>query len=438
MKKGVNYYLTGLVFLIVICSDCKKLKTIELPVVTTLAISTIGTTTADCGGNVVQDGGETIVGKGVVWGKEHNPTMTSHEGFSNDGKESGSYESHITGLLRNTVYYVRAYATNSAGTNYGNEVNFTTLAESSTVVTSIPANITSNSVSCGGNVTDDGGAIVVERGICWSLDENPITYNSHTSDGTGSDVFSSMITRLTPYSTYYIRSYSRSYMGTSYGNQISFTTLPGPGQGEITFNPALSYNNVSDVDGNSYKTIVIGTQTWMAENLKTTKFRNGDPIPKVTENVAWKNLTSGAYCNYNNEAVFSDRYGRLYNWYAVNDHRNLAPEGWHIPTDTEWITLINFLGGNEIAGGKLKETGTAHWIPLNSDAKNEGGFTALPGGMLSTGNGYTGMGTNVFWWSATEVDSFYSAYWEVSSSYNLINKGGYNKTDGYSVRCIKN
>lgn len=436
MNKGVKYYLTGLVILLF--SDCKKVTTIDLPVVSTLSVANIGATTAICGGNIVKDGGEAIAGKGVVWGKVHNPTLIFCDGFTNDGKESGTYESHLTGLLRNTAYFVRAYATNSAGSEYGNEIWFTTLAEPSIVVMANPVNITSNSAICGGNVTDDGGAIIVERGICWSLEENPTTYNSHTSDGTGSGEFSSLITRLTPQKTYYIRSYSRSYTGTSYGNQISLTTPSGTGAGEINFNPALSYHYASDIDGNSYKTIVIGTQTWMAENLKTTKFRNGDPIPQVTENVRWKNLTSGGYCNYNNEAVFSDLYGRLYNWFAVNDNRNLAPEGWHVATDAEWITLINFLGGNEIAGSKLKESGIVHWIPPNSNATNESGFTALPGGMVLTGNGYLGIGTNCLWWSATEVDADYATYWELTSSYNWFNRYGYNKTDGHSVRCIKN
>jgi len=137
---------------------------------------------------------------------------------------------------------------------------------------------------------------------------------------------------------------------------------------------------ITDIDGNVYNTIVIGTQTWMVENLKVTKYRNGESISNITDASQWSNLTAGAYCNYENIAANVTDYGRLYNWYAVSDSRNIAPAGWHVPTDTEWTTLTTFLGGESVSGGKMKETGTTHWNTTNSTVDNSSGFTGLPGG----------------------------------------------------------
>lgn len=215
------------------------------------------------------------------------------------------------------------------------------------------------------------------------------------------------------------------------------------------FNPTITYGTLTDQDGNTYKTVTIGTQTWMAENLKTTKFRNGEPIPTV-QFADWDFLRSAAYCNYDQESANVTTYGRLYNWYAVNDSRLIAPLGWHVPSDSEWTTLINFLGGDNIAGGKLKETGTTHWktswYPNNLGATNESGFTALPGGERIIGLFGPGAFSNInrygYWWSATEYNE-----WSAWSRYiSNEDKGVYrdelgdysmNKSEGYSVRCIK-
>jgi uncharacterized protein (TIGR02145 family) len=155
-----------------------------------------------------------------------------------------------------------------------------------------------------------------------------------------------------------------------------------------------------DNDGNNYRTVKIGTQVWMAENLKTTKYRNGDPIPNVTDGPAWWNLPTGAYCNSDNDVNLWTTYGRLYNWYAVNDSRNIAPAGWHVPTDYEWSKLIAYLGS--LPGDKLREEGTEHWLSPNTDATNETGFTALPGGYRDNTGTFISIGSNGYWWSSTE------------------------------------
>ena len=193
-----------------------------------------------------------------------------------------------------------------------------------------------------------------------------------------------------------------------------------------------------DQDGNVYKTVKIGDQWWMAENLKVTHYRNGDAIPNVTDNTEWADLSTGAYCAYDNDENNADIYGYLYNWYAVDDSRNIAPTGWHVPTDDEWADLVTYLGGNSVAGGKLKEADTAHWNSPNTGATNESGFSALPGGyrnyFLSR---FYGMSSSANFWSTIEASHSYAKtihlYYD-ESSVSLTDSCKYH---GYSVRLIK-
>jgi len=195
---------------------------------------------------------------------------------------------------------------------------------------------------------------------------------------------------------------------------------------------------VTDIDGNVYTTVVIGTRTWMVENLKVTRYRNGDAISNVTDNTAWAGLTTGAYCWYNNNIANKTPYGALYNWFAVNDPRNIAPAGWHVPSDAEWTTLITYLGGESVAGGKMKEAGTTHWLSPNTDADNSSGFAALPGGYRF---GYDGtfdyLGIVGGYWSSTQNGAFgawyRSLYYDNASAYRSDD----GKQLGLSVRCVR-
>jgi len=192
---------------------------------------------------------------------------------------------------------------------------------------------------------------------------------------------------------------------------------------------------VKDIDGNSYHTVVIGSQVWMVENLKTTRYRNGDAIPNVADGTKWAGLTTGAYCNYSNDVNNGKKYGRLYNWYAVSDSRNIAPLGWHVATDAEWKTLISCLGGASAAGGKLREAGKAHWIA--SIADNKSGFTALPGGQRVNGQ-FGRIGRLGQWWTSTEDDDSNARYWDIGESgSNQVDDYFTIKTDGFSVRCVR-
>jgi uncharacterized protein (TIGR02145 family) len=195
---------------------------------------------------------------------------------------------------------------------------------------------------------------------------------------------------------------------------------------------------MSDIDGNQYNTIIIGDQEWTVENLKVAKYRNGDPISEISGDAEWSVLTSDAYCNMNNDENFSAIYGRLYNWQAVHDNRNIAPAGWHVASFEEWSTLINYLGGEIIAGGKLKAAGTKYWLSPNTGATNETGFTARGGGFRYDFGTYSpDLGTIGAWWSSSESDANYAFavnlnYWDTP-----VNGGPILKNYGYSVRCVK-
>lgn len=194
---------------------------------------------------------------------------------------------------------------------------------------------------------------------------------------------------------------------------------------------------VTDIDGNLYHAVKIGSQVWMVENLKVTHYRNGDPIPNVIEDTAWHNLTTGAYCNYNHDTNYSKTYGRLYNWYTVMDVRNIAPAGWHIATDKEWFTLTDYLGGVIAAGSKLQESGSTHWKGTFTSATNASGFTALPAGYRHPAGTFLAVTFNCSFWSTTEFDkdAAYGRY--LGNADGSVGKYNQNKKNGISVRCLR-
>jgi uncharacterized protein (TIGR02145 family) len=206
----------------------------------------------------------------------------------------------------------------------------------------------------------------------------------------------------------------------------------------VTFQKVYTPLAITDIDGNVYTSVTIGNQTWMVENLKTTHYRNGDAIANITDNTAWGALTSGAWCDYSNLAANGNIYGHLYNWYAVNDSRKIAPVGWHLPSEQELIALTDFLGGESEAGAKLKKTGTSNWLSPNTAATNESGFTALPGGYRAANGSFNDLGAMFSVWSTTQ-SSISNAWGRL-----LISAGGqvlhenWTKNLGFSIRCIRN
>lgn len=202
----------------------------------------------------------------------------------------------------------------------------------------------------------------------------------------------------------------------------------------VVIAPPVAENSVTDIDGNVYKTVKIGTQTWMAENLKTTRYKDGTTIPAVTDASVWSSTTSGAWCNYNNSSANETIYGKLYNWYAVNTAK-LAPEGWHVPSDAEWTTLYNYIGGTRYDGGKIQQQGTTYWF-ADTGATNVTEFTGLPGGTRNESGVFSSITADGIWWTTTFNGN-------LSVCYDLYVKGYLermekSKTNGFSVRCIKN
>jgi uncharacterized protein (TIGR02145 family) len=284
--------------------------------------------------------------------------------------------------------------------------------------------ITQTTAQCGGTVTSDGGANVYYRGVCWSTNPTPTYSDMKTYNGTGTGTFTSSLTGLIRTTHYYVRAYAMNDAGLGYGSVDSFATTDSMG-------------TVMDIDDNAYATIKIGTQWWMAENLKVTHYRNGNEIDHVTNDSIWGNVYVGAYCDYNNDTANVATYGRLYNWYAVYDTSILAPDGWHVPSDDEWQTLVDYLGGDTRAGVKMKETGIAHWNGLNAGATNENGFTALPGGYRFDNGDYLQMGNFAYFWSSTPLGSSEALlrylYYDDSEVHHSI---GYRRY-GFSIRCVK-
>jgi uncharacterized protein (TIGR02145 family) len=307
---------------------------------------------------------------------------------------------------------------------------------SPTVTTNNASNISRFNATVGGNVSKSGGGSnTTEKGICFSTSPGPTTANTKISAGSGSGSFTCTLCGLSPNTLYYTRAYATNGSANIYGNQVSFTTLAAN---------CGYYGTVTDFDNNVYTAITIGTKVWMLENLKTTHYRNGDPITYEPD-ASWYTFANGAYCNYGNDESNVATYGRLYNWYAVNDSRNLAPAGWHVATANDWTELINYFGGMYVAAGNLKEFGTAHWLDPNLAYPNDCGFMALPGGYRS-GTVFNEIGTRGSWWSSAEYPGTNNAKYirmqnteqNTMGSFGTGDSAGWNdKHHGYSVRCVK-
>ncbi len=206
----------------------------------------------------------------------------------------------------------------------------------------------------------------------------------------------------------------------------------------IKFNPDVTYGTLTDIDGNKYKTVTIGDQTWMAENLKTTRYNDGTEIPMVMVDTLWGQLTTAGFCWYsNNPSKYKKAYGALYNWYAVaNDSLSIAPEGWHVPTDVEWAALETYLGGKDICGAYMKST--MGWNSPNTGADNSSGFTGIAGGFRDNKTGeFHNVDRYGWWWSATNSGASNAWYHGLGFDYEYVNRWAYGKNHGMSVRCIQ-
>jgi len=357
----MKYLFCILIASVAVATGCKKDKKMGLAVLSTSSASNITSTSAQLGGNITDNGGSSITMRGICWATHSVPTVS--DSITSDGSGSGAFTSSLNALFANTTYYVRAYAINSSGTAYGNEVSFVTAKGLATITTTAITNISQQTASAmsGGNIISDGGAAITARGICWSTTAHPTITNLKTSDSIGTGTFTSTLSPLVSQSTYYVRAYATNSFGTAYGNELSFTTG--------------SLNSVVDIDGNVYPYVVIGNQTWMASNLRTSHFNNGDPITNGLSGFDWyaNSLGGGtipAYTFPNGDSSTNNAYGKLYNTNAINDNRNACPLEWHVSTSDDWDTLLVNQG--------MTQSDIDNWNPGNIAAKLlEGGSSGL-------------------------------------------------------------
>ncbi len=422
--RGWVFAEIGLILTAVIIISCGGGKSNEpaepnVPTVITATVSDITDTSATCGGTISSDGGAAVTRKGVCWSTDSTPSIS--DDTTDDGSGTGSFTSSVLGLSPGTPYYVRAYATNSKGTGYGEIRSFNTLSHDSRgtiIIDTEPDSLEASWTLAGPGGFDTSGygdevisnLVIGEYAISW--DSMPRWIPPADSSETLAE-----------------------------NDTITFTGVYVWGGGPE------STGTVTDIDGNVYQTVKIGDQWWMMENLKVTHYRNGDPIPHITNNGEWAISDSGAYCNYNNDSSNVSAYGRLYNWLAVVDSRHLPPAGWHIPSDDEWKQLERYLGMSQSQadttgwrgtdeGGKLKETGTAHWGAPNTGATNSSYFTARPGGYRDYSGWFYNRGYFGAFWTSTPASSlawYRGLYYDRST----IDRGWHYRTSGISVRCVK-
>lgn len=339
-----------------------------------------------------------------------------------------------------SIFYILVWAFfSSCSKDQSDPVSANNLPTFSNPASSPVSGITANSARFAVALTGDGGSALLAKGVVWHTGANPtVSLATKTTDTSGSSGFESLLTGLTPNTSYFARAYATNANGTAYGKEWQFTTLSAP-------------PTITDLEGNIYETVQIGTQTWMKSNLKTSKYRNGDIIPSNLSDSAWKNTASGAFAVYNNDTSFNYTYGKLYNWFSVTDPRGLCPTGWHVPDDSEWKTLESYLGmqageldvlpggrgSAQNVGGKLKAVSSL-WTSPNLGATDQSGFSGLPGGGRYCNFSYfCAMGYYGYWWTTTETSATRAIYRNLYFNGAASFRDTYHKIYGLSVRCVK-
>jgi len=418
----------------------------EVKVVTTPSILSLSLNLKEAGTNYVvfdvevkTDGGSPVTARGICWSTKNLPTLADNKTI--DGAGLGSFTTRISDLDPCTTYNFSAYATNIFKTTYA-LLNFTVHLAPQVSTNNVLSSAPTTAVVIW-SLDHEGVSPVTSQGVCWNTSPQPTITDYKTENW--SNILSSLFYKctlngLSSNTTYYLRAFSTNLSGTCYGNEYSFSL------------EQFNEPSVSDIDGNLYHTVTIGTQVWMVENLKTARYRNGDPIPNVADGNEWKNLTTGAYCNVDDDHHIYDDYfkyshGKLYNWYAVNDSRGIAPAGWHVPSKDEYITLINYLKNNgygDVAKSLAAKTCWRTYYKELTDlaTNNSSGFTGYPeGSRESITAAFDGIGSEGKWWTASESNGNVSflrlnlGSLPMSGSPNIYLTQF--KMNGFSVRCIK-
>jgi uncharacterized protein (TIGR02145 family) len=441
MKRTIYIILLGLAT--VLFTTCEKFETNPLTKIKTISVSP-SVVTAMVTGKIIDISGKGNDDYGFCYANHENPTV-------NDGKvsagnpEIGDFFAQIENLTPGLQYHVRAYCKDDNGYVYGDALPFSTFDGVIAISTNAIVYVSSFSARIEVSITDDGGADITARGVCWSKNSNPTIDNSFTNDGVGIGDFISIIPDLQPYTTLFVKAYATNIAGTFYGNELTFTTL----EDGVVF----------DADGNQYGTIMLNEKEWFAENLKVTIYQDGTPIANGLNDSQWENTTSGAYAIYpyqdivgiDDEEEMACLYGLLYNWYAVNDSRGLCPLGWRLPTDEEWLELIDYIEGendgnilksclqvNSPLGGECATSEHPRWDPDDTHyGTDEYGFAALPSGFKFYNGAFLNIGKQGSWWCSTDLGVQSAWYWSIYNNSGTLNRSAEDKNMGLSVRCIK-
>ena len=427
LEKGITYYYQAFAANIkgTVYGEMYSFTTSpELPVVITTDAVNISTHSAKLGGEIKSNGGSSIIERGIYLGTSTEP-QTSGIKFINQSGNSYFMDS-ITSLSPKTTYHFVAYAINSLGSDFGSEKTFTTLGDLPEAITLKADTITTSGASLVGIVSADylNTSVTFEYGTTVSYGNSvPVVDGIVTENN---DTVYANISGLTANTTYHFRIRTENELGVVYGGDSTFMTVLDGITGSVT-----------DADGNSYGTIGIGHQTWMTENLKTTKYNDGSAITLVEKDSIWQQLSTGGYCWFENNITYKNTYGALYNWHTVNTGK-LCPSGWHVPSETEFTTLVNYLGGASKAGGLLKATGTSFWNDPNTGATNQYGFNARAAGLRDNQALFDFININGNWWSSTNYSTQTSAYLYMIYNYQNSFQNYINKKYGLSVRCVKN
>jgi uncharacterized protein (TIGR02145 family) len=373
IQKPVRTILIGLVVVsFTLFKSC--LKDPVVPGITTQDIGYYSSCTASCWGLTVTDGGKAITERGICLSTNAEDSFICNTATVVD-RGDGLFLCILYPLIPNTTYYFKAYAKNAAGIGYGEIKSFTTNPVTLSTVTTLAAAISPAAAVVEGTITSECSSNTTESGVCWSTNPNPDITGNKIVGTSGSNPYSVNLTGLSANTNYYIRAYASNAAGTGYGNEVVIKTLAG--------------NSIRDIEGNYYDQITIGTQVWMKENLRTTKYRDGSAINSITDPEKW--FSGSTTPSYGENFIHSTdvfTYGRIYNSYAVLDSRKICPVGWHVPSDAEWTTLETYLGGSSIAGGKLKSS--TDW-GQNTNATNESGFSAVAGSYPVKNRGINGV-----------------------------------------------
>lgn len=407
--------------------------TAKLPMVITHAVTPFAGGIAQAGGNVVSDGGAAVTQRGLCWSIQPNPVITGPSASAGSG--TGSFANAISELLGLTTYYVRAYAKNSVGTAYGNEVVFTSLSGLPTLIDDTVYNISGTTFRYMARVSSNGGSPLLGRGICRAYQPNPDISYMTQADGSDTGVYRGIVNQLSFNQQQYVRMYATNSFGTTYGKNIQvITTAP------FVFDP----------DSNGYDTVHIGNQIWMRGNLKTTKYRDSTSITLATGN--WNSLTYPAYGWYNNNSYNKNLYGALYNGFATVS-TSICPANWRVASKADWMEMRDYLiangynydgstSGNKVAKAVAARNSWASNSPTGSPGSNNyhammnaSGFSAIPAGNYI--GGYFSSSINeAKWWTSDVEWSNAAANFELSSTGVQLTDNWYDRSNALSVRCI--